>query len=66
MAKAYKAGFEKTIVDLENAKKEGKVKEAEIAVKDLEAELSKMGIPQGSPWGIKIIGELLKKVGLME
>lgn len=64
MAKAMRAGFSKTVTELENMKKEGKILEAEKTVKEFEAKLTKQGIPAGSPWYVKLIADLLGKVGI--
>lgn len=64
VAKAMKAGFDKAVTDLENARTAGKTMEAEQAVKEFEAGLAKQGISPNSPWWVKIVGDLLEKVGL--
>lgn len=64
VAKAIKAGLDNVVTDLKNAKLEGDIKEAEGAVKAFEASLAKQGIPPNSPWGVKIIVDLLRSVGL--
>lgn len=63
-AKAVRAGFEKTVQDLENAKKDGRVKDAEATIKEFTANLTKQGLGEGTPWYVKILGDLLTKAGL--
>lgn len=65
VAKAIKAGLSQTITNLENAKKDGNIKDAELQIKQLEGRLAEEGIPAGSPWYIKIMGDLLNKVGII-
>lgn len=64
IAKAIKAGFEQTVQTLENSKTQGKVMDAEKTIKQFEANLTKQGLPAGSPWYIKIMGDLLGKIGI--
>lgn len=64
VAKAIKAGLDNVVVDLKNARTEGNIKEAEETIKAFEAGLAKQGIPPNSPWGVKIIVDLLKHLGL--
>lgn len=62
--KAMKAGWEKVITDLQNARKDGEIKNAQIAIEGFKAGLAREGISPDSPWYIKIVGDLLEKVGL--
>lgn len=64
VAKAIKAGLDRVRVDVENARTDGNIKEAEQAIKEFEAGLAKQGIPPNSPWGVKIVVDLLKSLGL--
>lgn len=64
LAKAITAGFEKAVTDLENAKKEGNILESEKAIKEFEAGLAKQGISPNTPWYVKMVADLLEKVGL--
>jgi hypothetical protein len=66
MAKAMKAGYEKTIQDLEKAKLENNAQKATNVVKNFEAELASQGIHPHSPWWTKLIGDMLEKVGIMD
>lgn len=62
--KALKAGWEKSIVELQNAKNVNDIQESEKIIKEFEAGLAEQGIPPNSPWGIKLIGDLLEKTGI--
>lgn len=62
--KAMKAGWETTIQALENAKTANRVQEATAAIEEFKAGLAKQGISPDSPWYVKIVGDLLDKVGL--
>lgn len=64
VAKAIKAGYQKTITEAENAKKTGNVLRAETAIKEFEARLTKQGIAAGSPWYVKIMADMLGKIGI--
>lgn len=64
MAKAMKAGFEKTVTEAKNLGTAGKIAEAEKTIKEFEAGLTRQGIAAGSPWYVKIVGDLLGKVGI--
>jgi len=63
-AKAMKAGFQRTVTELENAKTSGNIAKAEQVIREYEAGLAKEGIDPRSPWYVKILGDLLAKVGL--
>lgn len=63
-AKAVRAGLDKTVTDLENAKKQGNILEAQTAIEGFKAELAKQGIPPDSPWFVKIISDMLERVQL--
>lgn len=45
-------------------KKEIRIKEAEATIQEFEASLSKQGISTKAPWYLKMVADLLKKVGL--
>lgn len=64
VAKAMKAGFEKAVTDVENAKKDGKLKDAERAIKGFEARMSEQGFGANSPWYLKLVTDLLQKTGV--
>lgn len=64
IAKAYLAGFEKTVQDLKNAKIEGDIGKAKTAIENYKAELAKQGIDPDSPWYLKILTTLMGKIGL--
>lgn len=64
IAKALRAGYQKTEQDLENAKLEGNAKKAEIAVKQFEARMANEGFGAGTPWYLKLITDLLQKTNL--
>lgn len=64
IAKAMKAGFNQTIQTVENLKKQGNILESEKAIKQFEANLTRQGIAAGSPWYVKMVGDLLKKLGI--
>lgn len=64
MAKAVRAGFEETVERAEKAKADKNVAKAEAVIKGYEANLTKQGIAAGSPWYVKIMGDLLRKIGI--
>lgn len=64
IAKQMIAEMEMESVKLENAKKSGNLMEAEQIIKNFEAELTKEGIAPNSPFYVKILGDLLGKIGL--
>lgn len=64
VAKQMIAEMEMAGQQLENAKKDGNIKEAEKTIKEFEAELTKEGIAPNSPFYVKIMGDLLGKIGL--
>lgn len=64
IAKALGAGWDKAVTDLENAKKEGNIKEAETIVKRFEANMAEKGLDPKAPWYTKFIADLLEKVGV--
>jgi len=64
IAKATKAGYKQTIQTLENSKKTGEILQAEEAIKKFEANLTRQGISAGSPWYIKILGDMMRKAGI--
>jgi len=66
LAKAQSAGLAQTLVELKKASADLNIKQAEVTIKNFEAGLAKEGIPPNSPWGVKIIGDLLDKVGLLD
>lgn len=62
ISKAYKAGFERTVQDLDNAKKLGDIRAAEAAIKAFEKRLTDQGISPNSPWFVKIIDGILERM----
>lgn len=64
VAKGIRAGYEETIEKVNNLKKEGNILESEKAIKQFEANLTRQGIAAGSPWYVKMVGDLLKKLGI--
>lgn len=64
IAKALAAGWDKAVTDLENAKKDGNIKEAETIVKRFEANMAEKGLDPKAPWYTKFIADLLEKVGV--
>lgn len=61
IAKAIAAGYAKTQVELENAKKLGDIRRYESTIKAFEANLTKQGYSPNSPWYVKILGDLISK-----
>lgn len=64
LAKAMGAGLKKTMVELENAKTEGNIKKLEEIIKRFEAGMAEQGISPNSPWGVKLVADILDKIGL--
>lgn len=64
LAKAITAGFEKTVEELKQAKNNNEIGKAELAIKQFEAGLAKQGISPNTPWYVKMVADLLEKVGL--
>lgn len=64
IAKAIRAGMNETIEKVENLKKQGNILESEKEIKKFEANLTRQGIAAGSPWYVKMMADLLRKVGL--
>lgn len=64
LAKAITAGFEKTVEELKQAKNSNQIGKAELAIKEFEAGLAKQGISPNTPWYVKMVADLLEKVGL--
>lgn len=63
-AKALKAEFEKSVTELENAKKEGRLMDAKTIIENFGAQMAKDGLAPNSPWYIKTIDSLLNKAGI--
>lgn len=61
---AIKAGMDKTIQEAKNAKKDGRIKDAEAKVKEFEGKMADQGIAPNSPWGVKLAADLSEAVGL--
>ena len=66
IAKAIAAGLEETLIKVENAKKDGIIKDAETAIKQFEANLAKEGIAPNTPWGVKLGVDIARKLGILE
>lgn len=64
VGKAMAAGWNEAIEKAKGARIENNIAKAEQAVKEFEAGLAKQGIDPKSPWWIKIVGDLLDKIGL--
>lgn len=64
VAKATRAGLDKTIQDLQNAKTTNNIARAEQTIKEFQANLAKQGISPDTPWYVKIVADLLDKVGM--
>lgn len=64
LAKAYKAGLEKSIEELKTAKANANTAKAESIIKNFTAELTKQGIAEGTPWYVKMATDLLNKAGI--
>lgn len=64
IAKAVKAKWEQAVTEANTAKVENNIKRANQAVEEFKAGLAKEGIDPNSPWYVKIIGDLLNKIGL--
>lgn len=65
LAKAYKAGFDKVVTELNNAKAQGDVTKAQAVIENYKAELAKDGIAPDSDAWTKTILTLLKKTGIL-
>lgn len=66
LAKAHRAGLQKTLEELQHAKTENNIAKAEATIKQFEASMAEEGIAPNSPWGVKIITDLLKKIGVLD
>lgn len=64
IAKAMRAGLDKTMEELKQAKLNNDATEASNIVKRFEANLAENGIHPQSPWWVKIVGDLLAKAGI--
>lgn len=63
-ARALKASYDKAVTDLTNAKKDGRIKDAERTIKEFEADMAKSGLSPKSPWWVKFGANLLDEAGL--
>lgn len=61
---ALKAGWENVVQTLKNAKAQNDLIKAESIIKQFTAELTKNGIAEGTPWYVKMVSDLLSKVGM--
>lgn len=64
IGKALIAGWEKSVQDLQNAKADGNIKQAQAIIEEYKTNLIKEGLPPDSPWYWKLIGDLLGKINL--
>lgn len=64
IAKALKAGWAKTLVELEGAKAQNDVTRAEAIIRQFGADLTKEGIGANSPWYVKFMADLLGEIGI--
>jgi hypothetical protein len=64
IAKAITAGYNKVLQDLQNAKTQNDIQKATATIEQYKANLASAGIAPDSPWYVKIIGDLLEKIGL--
>lgn len=64
VAKAIKAGFDKTITEASNAKKEGRIKDATATIEGFKANLAKQGISPDSPWYWKLLSDVASKLDI--
>lgn len=62
--RALRAEFEQKITDLSNAKKEGRINDAEAIIREFGANMAKEGLAPNSPWYVKMIDTLLNKAGI--
>lgn len=66
IALSHRAGFEIALDNLQRAKLTNSAISADNVVRDFKANLAKAGISPDSPWYAKIVGELLRKAGLLD
>lgn len=64
LAKAMSAGLETTLQQLQLAKTTNDIAKAEAVIKQFTAKLTQEGIAEGSPWYVKMVGDLLNKAGI--
>lgn len=64
MVKAIRAGYEQVSQALKNSKATGDVTKAQAIIEGFKANLAEQGIAPDSPWYVKILGDLLAKVGM--
>lgn len=63
-AKSLKASFDKAVIDLQNARKEGRLLDAKTTIENFGAQMAKDGLAPNTPWYIKTIDTLLNKAGI--
>lgn len=61
IAKATRAGWYKSVVELENAVQRNSLNDAEIAIRNFQASLAKQGISPDTPWYAKIVADLIAR-----
>lgn len=64
IAKAIKAGMQKTITDAENAKSDGNIKAATAAIEGFKARLAEQGLSPDTPWYGKLLSDILSKLNI--
>lgn len=64
--KVTQAGLLKVVEELKAAKTENNIKRAEEAIKEFEAGLAKEGISPNAPWGVKLLTDVLNKLGWID
>lgn len=64
VAKAHRAGMEEAVTKGENAKRDGRLKDAQAVVEQFKANLAKQGISPDTPWGIKLVADVAEKLGV--
>lgn len=64
VVKALEAGFNKTVEEAKIAKTNNNIARAEQVIKEFQADLAKQGIAPDTPWYVKIVADLLDKIGL--
>jgi len=64
LAKAMKAGLEKSLEELQAAKTANDTAKAELIIKQFESNMTKQGLDPKSPWYVKFVGDMLGKAGI--
>lgn len=61
ISKSIRAGWYKSVVELENAVQRNSLNDAEIAIRSFQASLAKQGISPDTPWYAKIVADLISR-----